>query len=165
MIPSLQSPVAASNVPAECDIDQRIQSDRRKTPTSPWSAFPPAGRRMVARRASEHQLPYFVDCFSPGVFVIVMLFVLASIVDAFLTIRLLEAGSEEVNPVMLWLLEQGVMTFFVGKYLLTVVGLPVLLIFGNHLLFGTRFRVKYLLVVFLALYLVLIGYQLCLPLA
>jgi len=147
------------------DVDQRKQPDRREVPTGPWSALPPAGRRMRARRASEHRLPYFVDRFSPRVFAIVALFVLASVADALLTIRLFEAGGEEVNPLMARLLDRGVVTFFIGKYLLTVIGLPVLLIFGNFFLFGTRFRVKYLLVVLLALYLVLIGYQLCLTLA
>ena len=165
MNPSADAPVDGFPETPESDIDQRTQSDRRKTPTSPWSALPPAGRRIRARRASEHRLPYFVDRFSPRVFVIVMLFVLASVADALLTIRLLEAGGEEVNPLMARLLDRGVLTFFIGKYLLTVIGLPVLLIFGNVLLFGTRFRVKYLLVVFLALYLVLIGYHLCLTLA
>jgi hypothetical protein len=165
MRPFLKSPAAASDVPGESDVDRRARSDRRETPTGPCSALPPAGRRMLARRAGEHRLPYFVDRFSPRVFVIVMLFVLASVADALLTIRLIEAGGVEVNPLMARLLDRGVMTFFIGKYLLTVIGLPVLLIFGNTFLFGTRFRVKYLLVVFLALYLVLIGYQLRLTLA
>ena len=49
--------------------------------------------------------------------------------------------------------------FLIGKYVLTAVGLPLLLIFKNHCLFGTRFRVGYLILVIVALYLVLIAYQ------
>ena len=43
-----------------------------------------------------------------------------------------------------------------------MVGLPLLLIFKNYYLFGTRFRVGYLIPLIVVMYLVLIGYQLVL---
>ena len=156
-----QSSAAASDTPAESD-DNRLESDRRKTPTCAWDAFPRAGRRMVARRAKEHRQPYFVDRFSSGMFVVVLLLIFASIVDAVLTIRLLDAGAAEINPLMDRLLEHGVRTFLLGKYMLTVVGLPLLLIFKNHYLFGTRIRVGHLIPMAVVLYAILISYQLIL---
>ncbi len=84
----------------------------------------------------------------------------ASFADAVLTIHLLGIGWYEANPVMACLLEYGVSWFFVGKYLLTAVGLPVLLVFKNHYLFGTRFRVGYVIPAILVFYLVLIAHQL-----
>jgi hypothetical protein len=157
-----QVPVAASEPPADLDGDRRAQSDRRETPTSPWGAFPPAGGRMRNRRASEHRQPYFVDRFSLVMFITVLMLASASIVDAVLTIQLIEAGAREINPLMAHLLDHGIEPFLLGKYLLTVAGLPLLLIFQNYYLFGTRVRVGYLVPMAVGLYLVLIAYQLVL---
>ena len=110
-----QSSAAASDVPAaESDIDQRASSDRRKTPTSAWSAFPPAGQRMACRRTDEHWRPYFVDRFSSGMFIVIMMLIIASIVDAILTIQLISAGAKEINPVMDHFLDYGILPFVIG---------------------------------------------------
>lgn len=157
-----QSSAAASDVPAESDIDQRTSPDRRQQPTSPWAAFPPAGQRMACRRASEHWRPYFVDRFSSVMFIVILMLIIASIADAILTIQLIAAGAREINPLMDHLLDYGILPFLIGKYVLTVAGLPVLLIFKNYYLFGTRLRVGYLIPLAVALYAILIGYQLAL---
>ena len=154
-----QMPAAASDVPAESNIDQRIQSDRRETPTSPWGAFPPAGQRMANRRAGEHRRPYFVDRFSSAMFIVIVMLIIGSLIDAILTIQLIEAGAEEINPLMDRLLNNGILPFLLCKYVLTVAGLPLLLIFKNHYLFGTSFRVGYLIPMVVVMYLILIGYQ------
>jgi hypothetical protein len=86
----------------------------------------------------------------------------ASTVDAVLTIELISAGGAEINPVMDRLLDCGILAFVLGKYALTAVGMPLLLIFKNYYLFGTRFRVGYLLPLIVAMYAVLISYQLVL---
>jgi hypothetical protein len=146
-------------MPTDPDSEKRAQSDRRQSPTSAWSAFVPTGKRMAARRAAEHRRPYFVDRFSVWMFVFILLLLFASLTDAVLTIYVLQAGGDEINPVMGHLLSYGVMAFVLGKYLLTVFGLPLLLIFKNYYLFGTRLRVGHLIAVLVALYAVLIGYQ------
>jgi putative copper export protein len=146
-------------IPNESSFDRRQQSDRREEPTPPWGAFPLAGWRLNARRASEHGRQYFVDRFSAPVFVLIVVILISSMVDAVLTLDLIDEGEQEVNPVMSCLLERGVLCFLVGKYALTAVGLPLLLIFKNHYLFGTRFRVGYLIHLIVFLYLILIAYQ------
>jgi hypothetical protein len=159
LIESLHEPVP----PAEAeDAERRSQSDRRRQPTSPWAAFPPAGLRTKNRRAEEHRQPYYTDRFSSVIFVAVLLLVIATLSDAGLTLYVICGGGGEANPLMGRLLEHGVQTFVIGKYLLTVVGLPVLLIFRNHYLFGTRLRVGHLLPICLALYAALIAYQIVL---
>jgi hypothetical protein len=142
--------------------DRRSQPDRRQKPTSAWAALSPWGRRMSHRRAEEHLQPYFVDRFPPITFMAVMTLVIASLADAFLTIHLLGAGAHEVNPVMDYLLGYGVGAFLVGKYALTVCGLPLLLIFQNHYLFGSAIRVRHLIPAAVVLYAVLISYQIVL---
>jgi len=57
------------------------------------------------------------------------------------------------------LLDRGHGAFFIGKYVMTAAGLPFLLVYKNYPMFGTRFRVGYLLPVFLSLYLLLAAYQ------
>jgi hypothetical protein len=148
--------------PTELGVDQRTQPDQRQEPTRPWWAFPPAGRRLRNRRAVEHCRPYFVDRFSTTVLVFVLMLLIASITDAVLTIQLIQAGGSEINPLMARLLDHGVLPFLLGKYLLTVIGLPLLLVFKNFYLFGTRIRVGYLIPMIVALYALLIGYQLVL---
>jgi hypothetical protein len=162
MKPLTPASAAASDGPAQPGAEQRTQPDRRQNPTSPWSALPPAGLRTQNRRAEEHQRPYFVDRFSLTMFIVVLFLIIASLVDAVLTIQLLEAGGDEINPLLNHALSHGVIIFLFVKYILTVGGLPVLLIFKNHYLFRTRVRVGYLLPFAVTLYAVLIGYQLVL---
>ena len=149
----------AAALPSESDIDRRTQPDRRQSATSLWGAFRPAGRREKNRRVAEHRRSYFVDRFSPTTFIFVVLLVAASITDAVLTIHLLRAGAREINPLMGHCLRHGIQPFLAVKYALTVGGLPLLLIFQNHYLFGTRLRVRYLIPMAVTLYAVLIGYQ------
>ncbi len=156
--PRSESPAEATNPPGE----KRSQSDRRQRPTGVRGGFPPAGNRMRSRRADEHRNPYFVDRYTALMFAVVLMLIIASIVDAVLTIRLIEAGGSEINPLMGHLLSYGTLPFLLGKYLLTVVGLPLLVIFKNHYLFHTRFRVGYLIPALVLLYAVLISYQLVL---
>jgi hypothetical protein len=160
VVPS-DSPFSADSKP-RTNGEQRGQLDRRTTPTTAWRALLPAGRRARNRRGDEHRRPYFVDRFSFATFLGVVMLIVASLVDAILTVHILQAGGEEVNPLMDRLLDHSVEAFVLGKYLLTVVGLPLLLIFKNHYLFGTPLRVGHLIVVAVALYGVLIGYQIML---
>ena len=139
--------------------ERRKQPDRRNAPTGPWDALPPAGRRMRARRADEHRRNYFVDRFPAMTLAVILVVCLASLLDAVLTIHLLENGCAEANPVMDLLLQHGVAAFLIGKYLLTVVGLPLLLVFKNFHLFGTRLRVGHLLPAVVVVYFVLLLYQ------
>lgn len=134
--------------------------DRRKRPTSAWDAFRLRGRRMRARREDEHRSHYFVDRYTSVMFIGIVCLLLLSIADGVITLQLTDVDYKELNPVMALLLEQGHGAFFVGKYLLTVAGLPFLLIFKNYYLFGSSFRVGYLIPCFVGAYSALLGYQL-----
>jgi hypothetical protein len=137
----------------------RIQSDRRKTPTSPWDAFRFGGRRMRNRRMEEHRQLYFVDRFPPATLILILSLLVLTLVDGVLTIHLLDADCQEANPIMEYLLGHGLMSFVIGKYILTAAGLPLLLVYKNYYLFGTPFRVGYLIPVFVGLYIILLCYQ------
>ena len=57
---------------------------------------------------------------------------------------------------MEYLSTRGPLAFLLGKYVLTAMGLPLIVVYKNYPMFGTRFRVGFLLPVFIGLYLVLI---------
>ena len=160
----LQPPVSVdvSCSSAQPAGERRNVPDRRQEPTSPWGAFFLTGRRRRNRRADDQRQPYFADRFSAMAFLGVLALVAASLLDAIFTMQLLFAGGREINPLMDCLLVYGIGPFVFGKYVLTVGGLPLLLIFKNHYLFGTRFRVGYLIPTAVALYAILIAYQLVL---
>jgi hypothetical protein len=139
--------------------EHRAAQDRRMQPTSVWSAFCFGGRRMHNRRTEEHCLPYHVDRFSASSLGLILALLIATILDGLLTLHLLDSGCEEINPLMSGLLRIGVVPFLLGKYIMTAAGLPLLLIFKNFYLFHTRFRVGYLLPIFVILYLLLLAYQ------
>jgi hypothetical protein len=146
----------------EQEEERRLLRDRRQLPTSGWLALVLGGRRSANRRANEHEEQYFVDNYSAQTLFQVVLLLALSIADAAITLLLIQTGCEEINPVMNHLLEYGLLAFLIGKYVLTASGIPLLLVFKNYYLFGTRFRVGYLLPVFIGMYLCLISYQACL---
>lgn len=146
----------------EPDENRRAVPDRRVLPTSLWAALLAGGQRALNRRTDEHRQHYFVDTHSAHTLFQIVLLLALSIVDAAITLLLIQTGCEEINPVMSHLLDYGLLTFLMGKYVLTAAGIPLLLVFKNHYLFGSRFRVGYLFPVFIGMYLCLIGYQLLL---
>jgi hypothetical protein len=141
-------------------VERRNRTDRRDRPTSPWDAFFGRRRRGGYRRATDDRRLVFVDRSPAWVFLLILLLLIMTIVDGLITLDLLESDCEEANPLMKYLLERGNMAFLLGKYVLTAIGLPFLIAFKNHRLFRTRFRVGYLIPVFVSLYFLLLYYQL-----
>ena len=117
---------------------------------------------MHQRRAEQQLQPYYVDRFPASTFALILILLAATILDGLFTLQLLDAGCEEINPLMNRLLHIGMVPFLLGKYILTAAGLPLLLIFKSHRLFRTRFLVGYLLPVFVMLYIALLVYQIIL---
>lgn len=159
-LPSTDRIVMSTNT--EQNQDRRIVPDRRAAATSPWAALLARGKRSTNRRANEHLQHYFVDTHSAHTLFQVVLLLALSIADGAITLLLIQTGCEEINPIMNHLLSYGFQAFLIGKYVLTAGGIPLLLVFKNYYLFGTGFRVGYLIPVFIGLYCCLIGYQLCL---
>jgi hypothetical protein len=139
--------------------DRRDRSDRRTRPTLPLDALRLWGRRTWPRRDEERQGAFFVDRFDAMTLAMIVSLLALTIVDGVLTIELLDMNSEEVNPFMAHLLTRGNSAFLLGKYILTATGLPFIVVFKQYPMFGTRFRVGFLIPVFVSLYLALAVYQ------
>lgn len=149
-------------MPFQPDQDpQRRRSDRRRRPTGPFDAFFTPARRWRHRRSihAEGQGPRYLDRYGLGAGLCATLLLILTVVDGTITILLLGMHCEEANPLMAYLIERGLLPFLLGKYALTAAGLPVLLIFKEHRMFGTCFRVGYLLPIFVGMYLLLLGHQ------
>ena len=146
-------------MPLASDEERRAPPDRRAEATSVWDALWGVGRRMGMRRVADHACDYYVERDHVWSLALVVMILMLSIVDAVITISLLDHDCHEINPLMAWLLERGVVPFLIGKYVLTAAGLPVLLLFKNFRMFGTRFRVGYLVPIVVALYVLLLAYQ------
>ena len=102
---------------------------------------------------------YFVDRFDAATLALIVALLGLTIADGVLTIELIDLNSEEVNPIMAHLLGRGEFDFLMGKYVLTAAGLPFLVVYQHYPLFRSRFRVGWLLPVFVVLYLVLLFHQ------
>jgi len=143
-------------------IINRSGKDRRSRSGLTIKSLLFGGRRKKIRRQEDTRRYFFVDHYSPGLFFIIVSILFLCVIDALLTLRLLDQGAYEINPVMAYFLKYGPYTFFIAKYLLTIIPAICLLMFGNivlRLIKSTRsvlyaMAVFYLAVVVMQLYLV-----------
>ncbi len=117
------------------------------------------GRRSLGRR-DDDQGKRFFDRHEPKyLFVSLGIFVLCGF-DALFTLSLIDAGiAVEANPFMRWLMEEGIYLFWFGKLTITMLSLFILLTLKNFY-FMRRVKVSHLLYGTLAMYAVLIKYEL-----
>jgi hypothetical protein len=81
----------------------------------------------------------------PRLVAAILVVLMLTVIDAFLTLELIHRGAKEVNPVMAYYLSLGPLVFFSVKYFLTTACILLVLIYKNVRLFGTRFQVKMIL--------------------
>ena len=115
-------------------------------------------RRRAARRADERTVSA-VDWHHPQWLAIALLIVVFSCGDALLTLMLVERGAAEANPLMAPLVGGSALTFALIKIGLTAAGVVLLTQLARIRAFG-RIPVGLLLYVALAVYGVLIAYEL-----
>ena len=89
------------------------------------------GRRERIRREDDRNRVFIFDRYNPKLFAAITTILMLSIFDALLTLILISKGSTELNPVMNYFLQHGLLSFIVAKYFLTSIGVVILLIFKN----------------------------------
>lgn len=132
--------------------ERRGTTDRRARPTTLLGSLRPGGRRRGFRRAGEG-LNRYVDRLSGPTILLSILILLASILDATLTLRHLQNGGRELNPLMHAVLEGGVALFAAVKILATGLGVIVLAIHQNYALGRLALRIA------AVVYIALLGYH------
>ena len=135
---------------------QRRGSDRRRRSWWTLTYGSCCGRRVRERRYNgaagyidRYEMPLFAV--SIGVFFL-------GCVDACLTLRLLAAGATEVNPLLDTLLRVDARLFLVVKFVLTAIGLALLVLHKNFTVFYCLNGQTILRIIF-AIYLGLVGYE------
>ena len=113
-------------------------------------------RRRAHRRASETE-PVFTDWHHPWLFFLSVIMILSS-ADAFLTLRLIDLGASEINPVMLALMGHGTLAFAAIKMLLTGASILVLVFLAKAHIFS-RFRSGLVMTAIFSVYSCLICYE------
>lgn len=91
-------------------------------------------RRRGLRREDEQGAHAYIDVHESWLFYLALVACMLSVIDAFLTLRLLEHGSQELNPVLDYFLAKDVRLFFGVKFLLTCFCITFLVMHKNYLL-------------------------------
>lgn len=140
--------------------ERRNGPDRRKThPLLADWRWALKGRRRGARRDGESG---WADLYDARLVLMTVAVIALSGLDAFFTLNLLRSGViREANPFMRVLIEHDVQVFVNLKTAMTASGLMMMVVASQARIFG-RLRVRTLLHAVLALYVLLIGYELTL---
>ena len=111
--------------------DKRRGIDRRTNNKARLKYLLFNGRRERFRRDEDKGKAFIFDRYNHKFFLAITAILILSILDAVLTLVVIQRGASELNPVMAYFLEHGTLTFIVAKYVLTSIGVLILLIFKN----------------------------------
>lgn len=131
--------------------DRRIGSERRHKPSDLYCAHTFSnGKRRSPRRRKDRRKHLIADSYSSWLLLELLSIFALSIVDAYLTILLINIGvAEEINPVMVFYLGYGSQSFIVMKLLFTAAPLFLLCLFQDLSL--TKITLKSSLLIYLSL--------------
>jgi hypothetical protein len=107
-------------------LDKRILKDRRKRPTPALSRFTVRGQRASFRRKEEQVRGGYVDRYGSGLLFLIVLVVGLNVVDALLTMMILEDGGWEINPVVRSVIQLYGDRFWIWKF--AIVSVPSILL-------------------------------------
>ncbi len=108
------------------NLEQRELQDRRKRPTPGLSRFSFFGRRRGFRREADRLKGGYIDRYSPGLFLLLILILALNILDALLTILILDHGGWEMNPFVRSAIEHFGEEFWVWKFIIVSLALILL---------------------------------------
>lgn len=94
-------------------------------------------RRKHIRRETDKDTAIYVDVHEPILFYLALALMTLSVFDAFFTTLLLEHGSEELNPLLAYLLDMDLYVFLAAKFLITAFSILFFIMHKHHRLFNT----------------------------
>jgi len=127
------------------DYNRRLGNDRRRQAGINFRLLAGNGERRTIRRQEDRNRYFFVDRYSPRLFLSILAVTLLSFIDGLLTLFLIYHGAYETNPFMAYCLKAGPLAFIAVKYALTSLGVLILLIFRNIVLRKIKVRAHSLL--------------------
>ncbi len=139
--------------------ERRSGVDRRRQGRAPLRFLIAGGRRTQGRRYEDRQRMICFDRYRQSHFSIIALILFFSLMDALLTLELINRGAIELNPIMAFYLGIDPRMFLLVKYGLTSAGVIILLLFNNFVMKPFRVRVGTLLYLVLAAFLGVFSWQ------
>ena len=112
-------------------VERRSGADRRKNGTVNMRALLLGGRRERGRRREDKSKTFLVDRYSPFFLAAIVCILFLSVIDALLTLFLINRGALELNPVMAYYIDVGPYSFLGVKYALTCIGVISFLVLRN----------------------------------
>ena len=141
-------------------FDRRSGKDRRSNKIPGIKSLFIYGRRKKIRRQDDkYKISYF-DQYSSALFVAIISILFLNIIDALLTLFLIDRGATEINPIMAYFLNFGPLTFMSVKYFLICFSIIVLLIFNNVFLRKIEIFTRSLFSYAISVFMIVIGWQL-----
>lgn len=137
--------------------DRRSGIERRARTLSAYIYGARQPRRIAGRRSSDHYP--IIDWYAPRVLALVLSILCLSAADGALTVLLMRHGATEANPLMALFLPHNLPGFAAAKWLLTGIGVAVL-VTCSHMRIFRALPVEALLAGLLLAYLALIAYEL-----
>lgn len=110
------------------EFNLRTLKDRRKQPTPGITGFTLWGRRKTFRRKEERERGGYVDRYHPGLLALLTLGVGLTVLDALFTMMILDDGGWEVNPVVRSAIQVYGDRFWIWKFIIVSIPLPLLCI-------------------------------------
>ena len=142
------------------DTERRSGIDRRKQIGINVRTFVGNGSRITIRRQEDRNRIFVIDQYSPVLFVTIVAILFLCVIDAILTLYLLNHGAHETNPLMAFLLDLGPHTFFVFKYGLTMIGTFCLLMFRCVVVQNINVSTHAILFLLAWVYVAVVGWEL-----
>lgn len=114
------------------NLDRRTGLDRRDLKKGAGVKHMMFGKRQQLRRRIDRDRIFYPDRYSKTIFRLIVLILVFSVVDAFLTLLLIDHGAIELNPLMAFYLKIGPVPFVAVKYALTSMSIFVLLVYSRY---------------------------------
>ena len=142
------------------NINNRSRKDRRTKSGFNIHSFLFGGRREKIRRNEDTRRIFYVDRYSSGLFFVIVSILFLCVIDALLTLFLLDQGAYEINPLMAYSLKFGPFAFFTSKYLLNIIPVICMLMFRNVALRIIKMRTRSVLNLMAVFYLAVVVMEL-----
>ncbi len=148
--------VNRSEFPVTQERRERDERRRRVWWSVCYGSFNP--RRRTAQRRRDDSGHQFLDWHSSHLLAVAIGILLLCVLDAFLTLVLLQMGAAEVNPIMALLVDRNVAAFAAVKMTLTSMSI-VFMVFLARYRFMRLLPIAWMLYGVLIVYASLIGYE------
>jgi len=120
-------------------VERRSGRDRRESHIPFYKMLFFKGKRREIRRADDRNSITVLDQYKPPMLVPILIVLCFSLLDAVLTLTLLERGAVELNPVMRYYIGHGPVIFITFKYGLTALALFIVVVLSE--IITKRYRI------------------------